>query len=53
MTEWLPPRYREPLPPPRITLLDPSRPALRWLVITLLAVLFSLLAWGVAFALLV
>jgi hypothetical protein len=46
MTRWLPPVYREPLPPRRVRALDPGRPALRLLTIALLTALATLGAIG-------
>ena len=52
MPRWLPPVYRAPVPPRRMRPLDPGRPALRMVTIALLALLVSLLGWGIAWALL-
>jgi hypothetical protein len=52
MTRWLPPVYREPLMPRRPRALDPGRPALRMVTIALLTVLFTLLAFGAMWAIL-
>jgi hypothetical protein len=48
MTRWLPPVYREPLPPRRVRALDPGRPALRLVTIGLLTLLACLLGMGIA-----
>ena len=45
-TRWLPPVYRVPEAPRRVTPLDPARPWLRLLTIALLTVLFTLLVFG-------
>ena len=47
MTRWLPPVYRAPVAPRRISALDPARPALRMVTIALLTVLVSLLVLGI------
>ena len=49
-TRWLPPVYREPLVPRRVSSLDPARPALRMVTIALLTVLFTLLVISVVWA---
>ena len=52
MTRWLPPIYRAPVPSRCVRPLDPGRPTLRQITIALLALLASLLGWGIAWALL-
>ena len=47
-TRWLPPVYRAPAPVRRS--LDPEKPALRLLTISLLTVLWTLLAIGIGWA---